>query len=100
MARYIEADALIKEYDRVHVWMSGGARKLIKNAPTADARENTKAKWQWLSSTYDRTPCEMLFYCSNCHCQVITHNLNPWEKFCPNCGADMRGESNDESGSD
>ncbi len=34
--RYIDADALIAEYDRVHVGAPGGARKLMVDAPTAD----------------------------------------------------------------
>ena len=36
MARYIDADKLIAEYDRVHVGPAGGARKLMVDAPTAD----------------------------------------------------------------
>lgn len=36
MARYIDADELIAEYDRVHVGPAGGARKLMVDAPTAD----------------------------------------------------------------
>ena len=36
MAEYIERDALIAEYDRVHVGPPGGARKLIEEAPAAD----------------------------------------------------------------
>ena len=61
----------------------------------ANVRPVVKAKWVWLSSTYDRTPCEMRYACSNCHHETITHNSDPWEKFCPNCGSDMR-EANDE----
>ena len=36
MARYIDADKLIAEYDRVHIGPAGGARKLMVDAPTAD----------------------------------------------------------------
>ena len=36
MPRYIDADALIAEYDRVHVGPAGGARKLMVEAPTVD----------------------------------------------------------------
>lgn len=36
MARYVDVDALIAEYDRVHVGPAGGARKLMVDAPTAD----------------------------------------------------------------
>jgi hypothetical protein len=43
MARYIDADALIAEYDRVHVGAPGGARKLMVDAPTADVAP--RAEW-------------------------------------------------------
>ena len=36
MARYIDIDKLIAEYDRVHIGLAGGARKLMVEAPTAD----------------------------------------------------------------
>jgi hypothetical protein len=36
MARYIDADKLIEEYDRVHIGAPGGARKLMVEAPTVD----------------------------------------------------------------
>ena len=32
--RLIDADALIEEYDRIHVGQPGGARKLMEDAPT------------------------------------------------------------------
>lgn len=32
--RLIDADALLAEYDRVHVGPPGGARKLMEDAPT------------------------------------------------------------------
>ena len=35
--RLIDANALIAEYDRVHVGEPGKARKLIEDAPTVDA---------------------------------------------------------------
>lgn len=37
--RLIDANALIAEYDRVHIGPAGGARKLIEDAPTVDAVE-------------------------------------------------------------
>ena len=39
MARYIDVDKLIAEYDRVHIGVAGGARKLMVEAPTADVVE-------------------------------------------------------------
>ena len=50
MARYIDADKLIAEYDRVHIGHPGGARKLMVEAPTADVVEVVRCKnckyWQ------------------------------------------------------
>ena len=37
--RLIDADALIAEYDRVHVGEPGGARKLMENAPTIEPEQ-------------------------------------------------------------
>lgn len=37
MARLIDADALLAEYDRQHEGEPGKARKLIEDAPTVDA---------------------------------------------------------------
>lgn len=49
-------------------------------------------QWKWLSSTYDRTPCEMRYMCDKCHHETITHGQEPWEKYCPECGAKMDGD--------
>lgn len=44
MARYIDVDKLIAEYDRVHIGVAGGARKLMVEAPTADVVEVVRCK--------------------------------------------------------
>ena len=61
----------------------------LDDAPTVDAVPVVHGKWEWLSSTYDRTPCEKRYRCSECHHETITHDHDPWEKYCPNCGAKM-----------
>ena len=42
--RLIDANALIAEYDRVHVGEPGKARKLIADAPTVDAVEVVRCR--------------------------------------------------------
>lgn len=42
--------------------------------PLIEEPERKKGKWQWLSSTYDRTPCEMRYMCSECHHETILHS--------------------------
>ena len=44
MAEYIDREALIAEYDRVHKGPPGGARKLMVEAPTADVVEVVRCK--------------------------------------------------------
>ena len=41
---YIEREALIAEYDRVHKGPAGGARKLMVEAPAADVVEVVRCK--------------------------------------------------------
>ena len=49
--RLIDADALLAEYDRVHIGEPGKARKLMEDAPTVDAVEvvrcNDCKKWEY-----------------------------------------------------
>ena len=42
--RLIDANALIEEYDRVHVGEPGKARKLIEDAPTVEAVEIVRCR--------------------------------------------------------
>ena len=47
---YIERNALIAEYDRVHIGAPGGARSLMVDAPTADVVEVVRCKdCKWFS---------------------------------------------------
>ena len=48
--RLIDADALIAEYDRVHVGEPGGARKLMENAPTIEPEhlQQVTGKLNWI----------------------------------------------------
>jgi hypothetical protein len=41
---YIERNALIAEYDRIHVGAPGGARKLMVDAPASDVVEVVRCK--------------------------------------------------------
>ena len=61
----------------------------ISETPTADVRENVKGEWK--SSRPDE-PMFGFYYCSLCG----RKRTSPQDKFCPNCGADMRGGNNDD----
>ena len=70
--RLIDADALITEYDRVHIGEPGKARKLIEDAPTVDA--------------------VLVVYCKDCvHFEDATVNAKGF-LICPNTGMDIWDE--------
>ena len=87
---YIDRNALIAEYDRIHIGPAGGARKLMVDAPAADVVEVERGSWLPQMLMGGETVC-----CSECK----TIGSPSWN-WCPNCGADMRGERDDGSGSE
>lgn len=58
---YIERNALIAEYDRVHIGPAGGARKLMVDAPAVDVVEVVRCKdcKYWRQVNEDRHACYM-----------------------------------------
>ena len=56
----------------------------IKDMPTADVRENVSGKWVSASSL----DWYLVYKCSNCG-----EYGNPKHNFCPNYGADNRGDT-------
>ena len=84
MRRYIDADKLIDDMAEYAI----ECIKTVDAQPTADVRENVRAVWieRELQSLLGRTRTETR--CGNCGFEV--YRMTP---FCPNCGADMRGEA-------
>jgi len=92
--RLIDANALIAEYDRVHIGEPGKARKLMEDAPTVDAVEVVHGRWinegdgDWRCSV-----CRRLYTFDD------YGDIDPKEdcgcNYCPNCGAKMDGGKDD-----
>ena len=83
MARYIDADALLKcipieEYN---------SRFAVMNAPTADVRENKHGEWIKDTKRFG----EDNYHCSVCSA-VLEEDDVKWRNnyFCYHCGAAMR----------
>lgn len=91
MSRYIDADRLIDDIRPFAEYDSNLNNKdwvrrfevVIDNQPTADVRENVRG--EWIDRGKDMT---IRWQCSECG-RRDTHIYN----FCPNCGADMRGDN-------
>ena len=86
--RYIDADNLPRHGNRggIVYWRD------IETQPTADVRENVRG--EWIEDKKAEQEHQLIFHkvwtCSQCgerQCGPKGSN------FCPNCGADMRGES-------
>ena len=74
-------------------------KSLIHRIPTADVRENVKGEWSEavVKSVYGEE--RLVRSCTVCGCSYFRYDLSEntvdeVPKFCPNCGADMRGDAN------
>lgn len=110
--RMIDADALIKALEITQyndIDDLSRTEDLIDNAPTIeeksyamgyqdgleDGLQGIRTEGKWI---YHRAQGEFLPYmeCDNCHEEFLLNMLRPAEfrkvnRFCSNCGADMRG---------
>jgi hypothetical protein len=101
MSKYINADELIsalndtiekhKNSDNFTrtVRAAENMITIIKRIPSADVVEVKHGEWERIESD-----ASVDFRCSTCH-RYRFHNGEMLRKykFCPNCGADMRGET-------
>lgn len=68
--------------------------KFLREFPSADVRENIHGEWitqyEIIRNPYseEHNPHTK---CSECNFRVDTHS-SQFMNFCPNCGADMRGD--------
>ena len=98
MSKYIDADALDKDgwtasrtYSEDNHTMTYEVKKLT-DFPTADVRENVKGKWidePVYRQTMDGKTWDGYTYCSECR---EMHEYKYRSRYCPNCGAEMKGE--------
>lgn len=97
MAKYINADVLISDIKQMRDTSNGYSDTfdkseiigVIEEQPAADVRENVHGEWLYQELIPNDITGTMHGECSVCHKVRII------DKFCPNCGADMRGEEHD-----
>lgn len=105
MKKYIYADKLIKDLNDLSEHYTDKGKEYhphidfvmdtVNQQPAANVRENVKGKWIDITMWHDeyfgnkcQAPAQK---CSNCGEWSVGIN----NKFCSNCGADMRNEAND-----
>ena len=64
------------------------AKDLIRKAPVADVAPVVHGEWIII----DRTEMFTELKCSHCGHKMLTGANSLYPNYCPNCGADMRGE--------
>lgn len=101
MAEYIEREAAEKEmlYAMAGTGCQSRAIDVIRFRPAADVVEVVHG--EWIVTEDDYAICATGFTCSHCKVSLVTSELTDGQfldmmKYCPNCGADMRGKANGE----
>lgn len=101
MPRYIDANRLI-EFCLNNKSRTVDANDIARFPCTADVVERKKGMWihgRELSREMIGDMVTAIFYegweCSECNF-LVEEELKPLWNFCPNCGADMRGDGNDD----
>ena len=85
MSRYIDADDLLEITFKNPIGLTA-FQNIIKRQPTADVRENVRGEWIF--------PYEDKKYKRCSACGKTFYSIPATSNYCPNCGADMRGDNN------
>lgn len=94
--RAMAIDALDKRFDSIPMEQTTEIlqlRKDLRELPSAQP-ERKRGRWN-ITDVYPHN-----VYCSECYTRFAQTHWTVWEdgslprNFCPNCGADMRGEQN------
>lgn len=105
MVDYISREAAIDFIDAGHLvnpneprWSDNEVVNFLRKRPAADVQPVRHGRF--IGTEYDGcadgSPVYYEWKCSECGC--IFEDEEPTFNFCPNCGADMRGEQNDDIG--
>lgn len=86
--RLIDADALVHDLIHNRSFYPVCVRRAIEAAPTIEAKPVVHREWKAVPSSDMVTG--KAYECSECR-KMRFGSFKP--NFCPNCGADMRGET-------
>ena len=97
MAEYIDRQEVIKKLEELDIRLMRGhyydeceglamAKAIVNGVPAADAKTVVHGHWIRQDESFTR------FKCSNPECGI--ENCSGFENYCPNCGAKMDEEEN------
>ena len=86
--RLVDADELINAIADFPYGYRGMIKNVIAEQPTVEERK----KGKWITEPYDLESDVWAHRCSNCLKVAMLGGNDINLNFCPNCGADMRGE--------
>ena len=94
MHRYVADELTLcdtdKKFPRNEVFIVDDVyENIIEQLPPADVRENIHGEWEEVTDYKDDDVYQWHIICSVCRQRGMFES----DKFCPNCGADMRGEN-------
>ena len=92
MSDYISREAAIEEAKKSHLYFD--LKPILQRVPAADVVPVVKAEWYGEADGY--ADGELVY--DMWSCPICGKRFEEWEEkpdwnFCPNCGADMRGDS-------
>lgn len=94
MAEYIRREDVIERLVEAFKLQAETAKAIVDAIPAADALERKHGKWILVEdySTEEIEDGEKYWVCSLCGCGSDSYDTTYHTNYCPNCGADMRGE--------
>ena len=103
--RLIDADALMEQFAKLQMVIllesveEAEIASMIGNAPTIDP----VARGRWMPTSHSRWVKDHVYRCSVCGNILDMYGVNAGRgdaNYCPNCGARMEGEENDDRDTD
>ena len=84
----------MRKYPEFVAWLKSAVNIVISEIPAADVQPVKRG--HWIAENRDNRGYTDCYTCSHCESYVYTYTLMKDCEFdyCPNCGADMRGDEN------
>ena len=93
MSEYIEREALKEMFSSDNKPLETAICSVIDAVPAADVVPVVRGEWVLVGTNEHDYETSVEEKCSLCGRYVYRYDTEPQDNFCPNCGADMRRES-------